>query len=181
MYITKFTGNSGCIQKHYSLLKQFIQYLIELSLIPGIQLSTGKPTITLTYLCTHADHTIDDFAGRLINQTNLAIKGIIALQAMSGAADVVSMNADAQNFSATASNYFKQWEENVVDSSEQHTLLSYQWRSSYGLLYNVYPDKLLGLGIIPEHIYAMQSDWYPTISQVSDIPLDSRHSYIKSD
>lgn len=163
MYITKFTGNSGCIQKHYSLLKQFIQYLIELSLIPGIQLST------------------DDFAGRLINQTNLAIKGIIALQAMSGAADVVSMNADAQNFSATASNYFKQWEENVVDSSEQHTLLSYQWRSSYGLLYNVYPDKLLGLGIIPEHIYAMQSDWYPTISQVSDIPLDSRHSYIKSD
>ena len=68
-----------------------------------------------------------------------------------------------------------------MNPSEHHTLLSYQWRSSYGLLYYVYPDKRLDLGIIPEHIYAMQSDWYPTISQVFGIPLDSRHSYTKSD
>ena len=137
-------------------------------MIPEIQLSTGRPTITLTHLCIHADHTINDFAGHLINQTNLAIKGIVALQAMSGAADVAGMSADAQNFSATASNYFKQWEGYVVGSSEHHTLLSYQWCSGYGL-YNVYPDKLLGLSIIPEHIYAMQSDWYSTISQVFGI------------
>ena len=63
----KFTGNSGYIQKHYNLLKQFTQYLIEFSLILGIQLSISKPTITPTRLCTHADHTIDDFAGRLTN------------------------------------------------------------------------------------------------------------------
>ncbi|OCL03285.1 DUF1793-domain-containing protein [Glonium stellatum] len=159
----KFTGNAGWIQQHYNLLKQFAQYLIQFSLVPGIQLST------------------DDFAGRLINQTNLAIKGIVALQAMSGAADAAGISADAQNFSATASRYFRQWEEFAVDPSERHTLLSYQWRSSYGLLYNIYPDKLLGLGIIPEHIYTMQSDWYPTVSQIFGIPLDSRHTYTKSD
>ena len=51
----------------------------------------------------------------------------------------------------------------------------------YDLLYYVYPDKLLDLGIIPEHIYAMQSDCYPAISQVFGIPLDSQHSYTKSD
>jgi hypothetical protein len=60
-------------------------------------------------------------------------------------------------------------------------MLAYEWRSSYGLLYNIYPDKLLQLGVVPEHIYAMQSNWYPRISQVFGVPLDSRHFYTKSD
>ena len=28
-----------------------------------------------------------------------------------------------------------------------HTLLAYEWRSSWGLLYNIFPDKLLNLGM----------------------------------
>ena len=159
----KFSGNSAWLQQHYPKLSQWAQYLIEYSLIPGIQLST------------------DDFAGQLINQTNLAIKGIVGLQAMSGVAGVVGATSDQQNFSTTASNYYKQWEYFAIDPSERHTLLSYEWRSSYGLLYNTYPDKLLNLGIIPDELFAMQSDWYATISQVFGVPLDNRHSYTKSD
>ncbi|OCK77996.1 DUF1793-domain-containing protein [Lepidopterella palustris CBS 459.81] len=159
----KFSGNVAYLRSNYRLLKQWAQYLIEFSLIPGIQLST------------------DDFAGRLINQTNLAIKGIIALKAMSQISSAVGLDWDATNFSATASMYYIQWESFAVDPSENHTLLAYQWRSSYGLLYNTYPDKLLSLGIIPDYIYAMQSEWYPTISQIFGVPLDSRHSYTKSD
>lgn len=123
----------------------------------------------------------DDFAGQLVNQTNLAIKGIVALQAMAGIAEVTGAKTDHQNFSTTASNYYSQWEYFAIDPSERHTLLAYEWRSSYGLLYNTYPDKLLNLGIIPESLYSMQSEWYATISQIFGIPLDNRHSYTKSD
>ena len=53
----KFSNNSAYIQQHYAKLQQWAAYLIEYSLLPGLQLST------------------DDFAGALVNQTNLAIKG----------------------------------------------------------------------------------------------------------
>ena len=60
-------------------------------------------------------------------------------------------------------------------------MLSYEWRSSYSLLYNTYPDLLLDLNLIPDSLYQMQSTWYPTVSQVFGVPLDSRHSYSKTD
>ncbi|KAI9759953.1 MAG: mitochondrial import inner membrane translocase subunit TIM14 [Chaenotheca gracillima] len=159
----KFSNNLAWLQQHYDKLFQFSQYLIEYSLMPGIQLST------------------DDFAGQLVNQTNLAIKGIVGIEAMAKVATAVSNSDDAQNFTTTASNYIQAWEYFAVDPSGMHTVLSYEWRSSYGLLYNIYPDMLLDLGIVPQRIYDMQSDWYPTISQVYGIPLDTRHSYTKSD
>ena len=159
----KFSSNTAWLISHYPILSQWAGYLIQYSLIPGIQLST------------------DDFAGELVNQTNLAIKGIVGIQAMSAVARIAGAASDAANYSDTASAYFKQWEYFGIDPSGRHTLLSYEWRSSYGLLYNTFPDKLLNLGIIPPSLYAMQSDWYPTISQVFGVPLDNRHSYTKSD
>ena len=159
----KFSGNAAYLQQHYKQLTSFAQYLIEYSLIPGIQVST------------------DDFAGKLSNQTNLGIKGIVGIQAMAAIASVVFDAAGVQNYTTTASNYFSTWEYYGVDPSHNHTLLSYEWRSSWGLLYNTYPDKLLNLGIIPQSLYEMQSKWYPQVSQVFGVPLDSRHSYTKSD
>ncbi|GAB7357031.1 hypothetical protein MBLNU459_g7856t1 [Dothideomycetes sp. NU459] len=159
----KFSGNAEYLRQHYAKLQQWASYLIQFSLVPGIQLST------------------DDFAGQLINQTNLAIKGIVGLQAMSQVATIVGDTAAAANYSSTASSYYKQWEYFAIDPSERHTMLAYEWRSSYGLLYNTYPDKLLDLGIIPQSLHDMQSSWYATVSQVFGVPLDSRHSYTKSD
>ncbi|KAI9811087.1 MAG: hypothetical protein M1827_005669 [Pycnora praestabilis] len=159
----KFSNDTAYLQQHYPKLKQWSQYLIQYSLIPGQQLST------------------DDFAGQLANQTNLAIKGIVGIQAMAAIANVVGATSDAQNFSTTATDYLTQWEYFAIDPSGHHTLLSYEYRSSYGLLYNTFPDKLLSLNLIPARIYSMQSSFYPSISQIYGIPLDSRHSYTKSD
>ena len=88
---------------------------------------------------------------------------------------------NSKNYSSTASNFYTQWEGFAIDPSEKHTILSYQWRSTYSLLYNTYPDLLLDLNLIPASLYDMQSKYYPTVSQVFGIPLDSRHSYTKSD
>jgi hypothetical protein len=151
------------LSRHYAIFRQWAAYVVEFSLIPQAQLST------------------DDFAGALANQTNLAIKGIVALKAMSFIAEVVGDLRTAANYSDTAFSYYSQWEHYAIDPSGKHTMLAYQSRASFGLLYNTYPDKLLNLGIIPQSLYDMQSNWYPVISQVYGVPLDSRHTYTKSD
>jgi hypothetical protein len=149
----KFTGDTSFLSQHYVKYKQWATYVIEYSLVPEAQLST------------------DDFAGTLANQTNLAIKGIVGLKAMSFISEVLGDLLAAANYSATASSYYTQWEQFAIDPSGTHTMLAYQSRGSFGLLYNTYPDKLLNLGIIPKGLYDMQSDWYPTISQVFGVSL----------
>ncbi|KAI1372110.1 DUF1793-domain-containing protein [Hypoxylon crocopeplum] len=159
----KFTGDFGWLSNHYALLRQFAQYLIDFSLVPSAQLST------------------DDFAGELANQTNLAIKGIVGLQAMSAISRIVGNLDDAANFADKATSYYEQWKGFAIDPSGKHTLLAYQWRSSWGLLYNIFYDKLLNMGLIEPEIYEMQSAWYASVSQTYGVPLDSRHHYTKSD
>ncbi|KAI1464883.1 uncharacterized protein F4812DRAFT_440820 [Daldinia caldariorum] len=159
----KFTGDSNWLVTHYELLAQFAQYLIEYSLVPAAQLST------------------DDFSGELANQTNLAIKGIVGLQAMSSISRVVGNANDAAKFAGKATSYYAQWEKLAIDPSGKHTLLAYQWRSSWGLLYNVFFDKLLNMGLVAPRVYEMQSAWYASVSQAFGVPLDNRHHYTKSD
>ncbi|KAI0185245.1 hypothetical protein EV127DRAFT_208922 [Xylaria flabelliformis] len=159
----KFTGDASWLTSHYDLLRQFTRYLIDFSLVPEAQLST------------------DDFAGTLLNQTNLAIKGIIGLQAMSYIATVAKNTADATDYANIAKSYYEQWEYFAIEPSHKHTTLAYQWRSSWGLLYNIYFDKLLNMGFVNQSVYTMQSNWYPSVSQLFGIPLDSRHDYTKTD
>ncbi|KAI0148644.1 hypothetical protein GGR57DRAFT_515339 [Xylariaceae sp. FL1272] len=125
----KFTGDEAWLASHYMLLKQFTKYLISSSSIPEKQLST------------------DDFAVELANQINLALNGIIGLQASSSIATLVNNTNDAL----------------------------------WGLLYNLYFDKLLNMGLVNDSVYTMQSQWYPVFSQVYGVPLDIRHHYTQSD
>ncbi|KAL8779797.1 MAG: hypothetical protein Q9213_006782, partial [Squamulea squamosa] len=158
-----FTNDTTYLRTHYPILRRYASYLNLYSLTPGYQLST------------------DDFAGRLANQTNLAIKGIVGLSAISQIALLCDDPSAAANYSATASAYYTQWESLAIDPSGTHTTLAYHWRSSYSLLYNIYPALLLNLSVIPPSLYKQQSDFYPSVSQIFGIPLDSRHSYTKSD
>ncbi|KAL8927802.1 MAG: hypothetical protein Q9208_002218 [Pyrenodesmia sp. 3 TL-2023] len=159
----KFTSDTAYLRLHYRKLQQFASYLIEFSLTPGNQLST------------------DDFAGQLVNQTNLAIKGIVGLAAMAEIASLTDHAEEAANYSSTATSFYQQWETFAIAPDGTHTLLSYQWRSSYSLLYNTYPALLLNLSIIPDSLHEMQSSFYPSVSQMFGVPLDNRHSYTKSD
>ena len=159
----RVTKNKNWLKKHYPLLKKWSNYLIEFGLMPENQLST------------------DDFAGKLVNQTNLAIKGIVGLRSMAEISLEIGERNEATNFTKTSQDYMSRWETLAIDPTKTHTILAYQWRSSWGLLYNTYPDKLLKLGLVDDKIYKMQSEWYPRVSQEFGIPLDNRHSYTKSD
>ena len=100
---------------------------------------------------------------------------------MADIASVVGNTADASTYSSIAQSYFTQWETFAIDPSSKHTMLAYEFRSSWGLLYNIYPAKLFNLSIIPQSLYDMQSRWYPQVSQVFGVPLDNRHAFTKSD
>ena len=68
----------------FDLLDQWTQFLVDEALIPANQIST------------------DDFAGSLVNQTNLAIKGIIGIRAMAEIADKLDNSTASSNYSVFA-------------------------------------------------------------------------------
>jgi hypothetical protein len=181
------------VGKSYKLWKQWTGYLVRESLIPHNQ------------LCT------DDFAGWLANQTNLALKGIIGIKAMSEIADLVGEKDDAKYYRDTADEYISKWQEYGISRDKTHAKLAYTWYGSWTTTYNLYADSLLCFHIpeekkteeatgltswlfgqkpmveskkssfIPDEVYKMQSDWYHAVLQHYGLPLDSRHLYTKSD
>lgn len=112
------TGDTAYLSQHYSILKQWTGYLIQEALIPANQLST------------------DDFQGQLANQTNLALKGIIAIEAMSVVARKIGNLPDAENYTSIAHDYVEKWQKLAVvrEANPPHTSLAYQDRDSHGTL-----------------------------------------------
>lgn len=113
------------LKRSYKLWRQWTGYLVEFSLEPGHQLST------------------DDFAGPLRLQTNLALKGIIGIRAMSGIATIVDNNADTEYFRNISETYVDKWVEFGLSRDGTHAKLSYHWYGSWTTLYNLYADALL--------------------------------------
>ncbi|RYP88555.1 hypothetical protein DL769_000251 [Monosporascus sp. CRB-8-3] len=161
------TGDVDYLKAHYPILKQWAGYLVDEALIPANQLST------------------DDFAGMLANQTNLALKGIIGLRAMSDIAALTGQAEDAASFGDTARSYIERWQELGINKAADppHTTLSYGDASSHGLLYNLYANSLLGFGydFVPKSVYDGQSAFYPTVALEYGVPLDTRHTWTKTD
>lgn len=159
------------LSQHYPLLKQWNDYLVLDALTPGNQIST------------------DDFAGAAPNQTNLALKGIVGIEAMAAIANLTGHDADGANYTAIAHDYVAQWvvlgTAPATGSELAHTTLNYSASTTYSLLYNLFPDTELGLNLVPQAIYSQQSDFYASLfsntSNIYGIPLDTRHSYTKSD
>lgn len=50
-----------------------------------------------------------------------------------------------------------------------------------GLLYNLWADRELGTHLVPQWVYNMQSDFYPTVEHRYGVPLDTRHTYTKGE
>lgn len=159
------TKDKDFLNKHYKILDQWAQYLIDEALIPAKQIST------------------DDFAGPLENQTNLALKGMIGIQAMASIANLTGDTVTGANYTNIARSYIDKWQTLGIahDANPPHTTLSYGVNNTHGLLYNIYCDKLLATDLVPQEIYDMQSEFYPTVVEKYGVPLDTRHAYTKND
>ncbi|KAK6431263.1 hypothetical protein LTR95_012581, partial [Oleoguttula sp. CCFEE 5521] len=159
------TGNTGYLSQHYALLRQWTGFLVDMALIPANQIST------------------DDFAGALANQTDLALKGIIGIQAMSIISTMTGNAADGANFSSIATYYIAQWQTLGIaqNANPPHATLSYGQNDTNGLLYNLYADALVQTHLVPRSVYEIQSNFYPTVANEYGVPLDTRHVYLKND
>ncbi|KAL5409434.1 hypothetical protein PMIN06_010398 [Paraphaeosphaeria minitans] len=153
--------NNDYLHEHYPILKQWVEYLVEDSLYPSEQLST------------------DDFAGHLANQTNLGLKGIIGIAAFAEIANLIDESADAQNYTSIAKDYITRWEALGINAAADppHATLNYDNDTTYGLLYNLYNDKLVGTNLVPQRIYDDQSAFYLTVANTYGVDLDTRNAF----
>lgn len=158
------TGSARRFAKaHYTILKQWSDYLVGNALDPGFQNQT------------------DDFTGFIAHSVNLALKGIIGIGAMSIVATTAGKSADAAHYRGIAQNYIGQWVSKSTDSSGKHLKLAYDQDGTWSLKYNGYADKVLNLGLVPVKVAREEARWYLTRANTYGVPLDIRHTYTKAD
>ncbi|KAL2803075.1 hypothetical protein BJX63DRAFT_88100 [Aspergillus granulosus] len=113
------------VQRSYKLWTQWTSYLVEFSLEPENQLST------------------DDFAGWLALQTNLALKGIIGIHAMSKLAEIAGYEEDIAYYKDISETYIAKWEGFAMSRDNSRAKLAYNWYGSWTTIYNLYADAQL--------------------------------------
>ncbi|KAF9071439.1 hypothetical protein BDP27DRAFT_1322138 [Rhodocollybia butyracea] len=146
---TTFTGDLSLISRYYHTLKKWTDTLIsETPLMPNGYVTADQQD--------------------LANMTNLAIKGILAIRTMAEIGDALGETDDSNSYSSTASSLLSQWQ-NLAGSSG-HLTSTYGSETSWGLMYNMFPDKLFGFDFIPANIYSEQTT---AGSSTFGLPFDS--------
>jgi len=148
---------------HYTILKQWADYLVGNALDPEFQNQT------------------DDFTGFIGHSVNLALKGIVGIGAMNIVATAAGNTADAAHYLSVAKDYIGQWVVKAQDSSGPHLKLAYDQPGTWSLKYNGYADELLGLGLVPRTVASAEAAWYVSRANTYGVPLDIRHTYTKGD
>lgn len=155
------SGDGSLIEQHYNLLKSWTNYLVANTKTPNGQESADDQNTA--------------------NMTNLAIKGIIAIKAMSEISQAFSQANDSQQFASTAAAYANTWQSLAVTSANgqfEHIAFSYGDTSSWALMYNLYADRLLQTGLIAESLYDAQATYYQDLITSNGagrfgLPIDS--------
>jgi hypothetical protein len=148
---------------HYTILRQWAEYLAANALDPGYQNQT------------------DDFTGFIAHSANLALKGIIGVGAMSVVAAANGDSADAAHYGTLARGYISRWTSLAEDSSGAHLKLAYDQDGTWSLKYNGFPDRLLGLDLVPLGTAAREAGWYAAQAGANGVVLDPRNAYTKAD
>lgn len=113
------------LTRSYPLWKQWTGYLVEYSLYPENQ------------LCT------DDFAGWLPLMTNLALKGIVGIRAMSQLAGVMGDEKSEKYYRNISATYVSKWQEEGMARDGGRAKLAYNWFGSWTTLYSLFADAVL--------------------------------------
>jgi hypothetical protein len=148
---------------HYTILRQWAEYLAGNALDPGNQNQT------------------DDFTGFIAHSANLALKGIVGIGAMGVVAAANGNSADAAHYATLSRGYISQWTSLAEDSSGAHLKLAYDQDGTWSLKYNGFPDRLLGLDLVPVGTAAREAAWYAANTGAHGIILDPRNDYTKAD
>ncbi|KAH6905884.1 hypothetical protein BKA70DRAFT_1564642 [Coprinopsis sp. MPI-PUGE-AT-0042] len=154
----KKSGEGALLKRYYSLFKKWADYLVAQSL---------RPTQSETPDGLTAD-----------GNANLALKGIMALHAMSKISEAVGETADVGLYSDTAKSYYSQWR--TLGLVGGRVVSSYNQTGSWALAYNLYAAKLLEVDFVTSEVYDGQTAFHR--SQLSSggpygIGYDSNEEY----
>ena len=152
------SGNTDWANQYSSLFKLYPDYLVLNGLYPTAQLSS------------------DDGAGPIANQTGLAIKSAIALNAYGRMTGQTNYSDTGRRFADTL------YEQTVgTDRDRTHFTFTQYDDSSWGMEYNLYLDVLLDLHTFPREAYAMEASFYPSVRAEKGVALDSGVDWGKTD
>merc|ERR1712139_416002 len=118
-------------------------------------------------LCT------DDFEGPSPHNTNLAAKGIVALEAYAGLLDVKGETSKAEVYRNHATSFAKNWTAAAADGD--HYRIQFNLPGTWSQKYNLLWQKALGLHAFPEDVFKTESNYYQSKLEECGVPLDNRH------
>ncbi|KAF9039547.1 DUF1793-domain-containing protein [Hymenopellis radicata] len=142
----RFSGDGSMLREYYNLYKNFAGYMISNNVV--------KPS-------GYSDADGVDNA----NMTNLAIKGILGIKAMSEISSALGEHDDSSTYSEQASSFYDQWKS--LADSQGHLVSTYNELSSWALIYNLFADKLLGTKLVDNSIYTQQDSFYASQADVA--------------
>lgn len=174
------TGNmflmlAGIIQRQPSAawLKPFMPMLTVWA-----EYLVGSLPFPANQLCT------DDFTGRLANNTNLAAKGIVALEAFAHLCAATG-GANCDQYSSAAAGFVATWTKEALEQDPKpHYKIAYNFPNSYSIKYNIVWQKLLNYtGPFPwkDVVAETEVPYYLSHANAYGPPMDSRHTYVKLD
>ncbi|KAH6905885.1 glutaminase GtaA [Coprinopsis sp. MPI-PUGE-AT-0042] len=132
------SGEGALLKRHYSLFKKWADFLVTKSV---------RPTQSQTSDGLTAD-----------GNANLALKGILALHAMSKISEAVGETADVGLYSGKANDFYSEWR--TLGFVGGRVVSSYDQTGSWALAYNLDAAKLLGADFIASEIYDSQTAFY---------------------
>ena len=152
------SGNTEWWKQYSSLFQLYADYLVTNGLYPKAQLSS------------------DDGAGAIANQTGVAIKAAIALNAF-------GIMTNQSSYSDTGIRFADTLYKDAVgtDAGRTHFTLTMNEDESWGTQYNLFLDVMLNLTTFPTEVYAMETSFYPTVRAERGLALDSRVDWGKTD